>query len=98
MFLRVIPRALFTSMALFLLAIPTFAQSNEARPRAVMQTVDSELNCAPEELDRSSETQATAAITNPRPAPKPVINLSSTTKSADSAFLKFQPQLLSAID
>ena len=97
MFLRVIPRALFTSMALFLLAIPTFAQSSEARPRVITQTVDSELSCAPEELVKTPEIQTTA-ISDPKPAPKPVINLTSTTKSAGSGFLKFQPQLLAAID
>jgi len=97
MLLRAIPRALFTSLALFLLAIPAYAQSSEARPRVVNQTVDSDFSCAPEELANTTETTATS-ISSPKPALKSVINFTSTTKAADSAFLKFQPQLLTAID
>ena len=56
MYLRAIPRALVTALALFNLAIPAIAQSNEARPRVVTQTVD--LNETTEEL-----------VSTPAPAP-----------------------------
>jgi peptidoglycan endopeptidase LytE len=98
MVLRVIARALFVTVALSLFAIPAIAQSSEARPRVVTQTVDlNEATSAPEAL--VNVPQATAAsVTNPKPATKPVIDLDATTQPVVSGFLKFQPQLLAAID
>jgi cell wall-associated NlpC family hydrolase len=97
MFLRTIPRALFASLVFALLSIPALAQSNEARPRAVTQTVDlNEVSGAPEEMV-NTEAPNTVADT-PKPAPKAIINLAPSTKPAELSFMRFQPQLLAAID
>jgi peptidoglycan endopeptidase LytE len=98
MFLRVIPRALLITSALTLFAIPTFAQTSDARPRVVTQTVDAdEVSSVAEQAVNVAEP-ATSAVSNPKPAPKPLINLIPAIKPADSGFLKFNPQLLAAID
>jgi peptidoglycan endopeptidase LytE len=98
MFLRVIPRALFVILALTLFAIPALAQTSDARPRVVTQTVDADDLSTAAEPARSVAETTTTAVSNPKPAPKPVITLTPAIKPTDSGFLKFQPQLLAAID
>jgi peptidoglycan endopeptidase LytE len=56
-----------------------------------------EVTGASEELVNSPVSTATA-VANPQPVQKAIISVTPTAKPAESTFIKFQPQLLAAID
>ena len=91
------PRALCASLALVVLSTAAYAQT---RPRVTGQDADlNEVACSPDDF----AMVAAAAVSDSKPAweakPKPVIDLSSsTTMPASSGFLKFESQLMAAID
>src|SRR5574338_124663 len=92
---KLFPRALFASLALVLLSTSAFTQT---RPRETATGGDaSEVACSPEDF-----AMVAAAVSDSKPAweakPKPIIDLSSSTTPANSGFLKFESQLMAAID
>lgn len=94
-FRKLFPRALFASLALVLLSTSAFTQT---RPRETATGGDaSEVACSPEDF-----AMVAAAVSDSKPAweakPKPIIDLSSSTTPANSGFLKFESQLMAAID
>lgn len=90
------PRALCASLALVVLSTAAFAQT---RPRVTGQAGDvNEVACSPDDF-----ALVAAAVSDSKPTweakPKPVIDLSSsTTTPSSSGFLKFESQLMAAID
>ena len=90
------PRALFASLALVVLSTSAFAQT---RPRVTGQSNDvNEVACSPDD-----SALVAAAVSDSKPTweakPKPTIDLSSaTTTPSSSGFLKFESQLMAAID
>src|SRR6185369_2832609 len=91
------PRALCASLALVVLSTAAFAQT---RPRVTGQGGDAnEVACSPDD----SAMVVAAAVTDSKPRweakPKPTIDLSSSTPvPASSGFVKFESQLMAAID
>lgn len=91
------PRALCASLTLVVLATAAFAQT---RPRVTGQSGDAtEVACSPDDF----ALVAAAAVSDSKPAwetkSKPTIDLSSsTTTPASAGFLKFESQLMAAID
>ena len=96
-FKNLFPRALCASLALVVLSTAAFAQT---RPRVTGQGGDAnEVACSPDD----SAMVAAAAVTDSKPRwedkPKPTIDLSSSTPvPASSGFVKFESQLMTAID
>jgi cell wall-associated NlpC family hydrolase len=93
-FKKLFPRALFASLALVVLSTAAFAQT---RPRVTGPSGDAnEVACSPDDL-----AIAAAAVPDSKPTweakPKPTIDLSPSTPSG-TGFLKFESQLMSAID
>ena len=94
-FKKLFPRALFASLALVVLSTAAFAQT---RPRVTVPGGDvNEVSCSPDDV----AMMAAAAIPDSKPTweakPKPTIDLSPSTPSS-TGFLKFESQLMSAID
>ena len=94
-FKKLFPRALFASLALVVLSTSAFAQT---RPRVTVPGGDvNEVSCSPDDL----AMVAAAAVSDTKPTweakPKPTIDLSPSTPSS-AGFLKFESQLMSAID
>jgi cell wall-associated NlpC family hydrolase len=93
---KLFPRALFASLALVVLSTSVFAQT---RPRVTGQGGDAtEVACSPDD-----SALVAAAISDSKPRweakPKPAIDLSNpATTPSSTGFLKFESQLLAAID
>src|SRR6185369_7627272 len=95
-FKKVFPRVLFASLALVVLSTAALAQT---RPRVTVPGGDvNEVSCSPDDVAMMA---AAAAIPDSKPTweakPKPTIDLSPSTPSS-TGFLKFESQLMSAID
>jgi cell wall-associated NlpC family hydrolase len=95
-FKKLFPRALFASLALVALSTSAFAQT---RPRVTVPGGDvNEVSCSPDDLAMA----AAAAVSDSKPTweakPKPTIDLSPSTTPSSPGFLKFESQLMSAID
>ena len=93
-FKKLFPRALFASLALVVLSTAAFAQT---RPRVIAPGGDAnEVSCSPDDL-----ATVAAVVSDSKPTweakPKPTIDLSPSTPSG-AGFLKFESQLMSAID
>ncbi len=91
---KLFPRALFASLALVVLSTAAFAQT---RPRVTVPGGDAnEVACSPDDLAMA------AAVTDSKSAweakPKPTIDLSPSTAPSSTGFLKFESQLMAAID
>jgi len=94
-FKKLFPRALFASLALVALSTSAFAQT---RPRVTVPGGDvNEVSCSPDDL-----AMVAAAVSDSKPTweakPKPTIDLSPSTTPSNAGFLKFESQLMSAID
>jgi cell wall-associated NlpC family hydrolase len=92
---KLFPRALLACLALVVLSVSAFAQT---RPRVTAQGGDvNEVACSPEDV-----ALVAAAVSDSKPGweakPKPVIDLAPTTTPSSSGFLKFESQLMAAID
>jgi peptidoglycan endopeptidase LytE len=93
-FKKLFPRALFASLALVVLSTAAFAQT---RPRVTVPGGDvNEVSCSPDDV-----AMVATAVSDSKPTweakPKPTIDLSPSTPSG-AGFLKFESQLMSAID
>src|SRR5215213_3713976 len=93
--LKLFPRALVAGLAIVVLSTSAFAQT---RPRVTAQGGDvNEVACSPDDF-----ALVAAAVSESKPAwqakPKATIDLSSSTTPSNSGFLKFDSQLMSAID
>jgi cell wall-associated NlpC family hydrolase len=93
-FKKLFPRALFASLALVVLSTSAFAQT---RPRVTVPGgVVNEASSSPDDL-----AMVAAAVSDSKPnweaKPKPTIDLSPSIPSS-TGFLKFESQLMSAID
>jgi cell wall-associated NlpC family hydrolase len=94
-FKKLFPRALFASLALVIFSVSAFAQ---ARPRVTVPGGDmNEVACSPDDF-----AMMAAAVSESKPTweakPKPTIDLSPSTTSSSAGFLKFESQLMAAID
>lgn len=94
-FKKLFPRALFASLALVALSTSAFAQ---IRPRVTAPGGDvNEVSCSPDDV-----ATVAAAVSDSKPSweakPKPTIDLSPSTTPSSAGFLKFESQLMSAID
>lgn len=92
---KLFPRALFASLALVILSVSAFAQT---RPRVTVPGGDvNEIACSPDDF-----AMMAAAVSDSKPAweakPKPTIDLSPSTTPSSAGFLKFESQLMAAID
>ena len=92
---KLFPRALFASLALVVLSTSVFAQT---RPRVTAQGGDvNEVSCSPEDF-----ALVAAAVSDSKPTweakPKPTIDLSPSPAPSNSGFLKYESQLMAAID
>lgn len=89
-------RVVVVCLALGICAISAVSQT---RPRPSISIGDAnEVSCSPDDF----VVLATAPVTESKPAweakPKPTIDLSPTSGSTSTGFIKFQPLLLAAID
>ena len=92
---KLFPRSLCASLALVVLSTAAFAQT---RPRVTGQSGDvNEVACSPDDL-----AMVATVVTDSKPTweakPKPTIDLSPSTTPASAGFLKFESQLMAAID
>src|SRR5262245_20450966 len=92
---KLFTRALFASLALVLLSTAAFAQT---RPRVITPSGDvNEVACSPDD-----SAMVAAAVPDSKPVweakPKPTIDLSTSTTPSSAGFLKFESQLMAAID
>ena len=93
-FKKLFPRALFASLALVVLSTAAFAQT---RPRVIAPGGDAnEVSCSPDDLATVAAVVSESKSTW-EAKPKPTIDLSPSTPSS-AGFLKFESQLMSAID
>jgi len=95
-FKKLFPRALFASLALVVLTTSAFAQT---RPRVTVPSGDvNEVACSPDDF----AAVAAAAVSDSKPTweakPKPTIDLSPTTTPSSAGFIKYESQLMAAID
>jgi len=93
---KLFPRALFASLALVVLSTAAFAQT---RPRVTGQSNDAtEVACSPDDV----ALVAAAAVADSKPTweakSKPAIDLSNPVAGSTAGFLKFESQLMAAID
>ncbi|HYV11549.1 MAG TPA: C40 family peptidase [Pyrinomonadaceae bacterium] len=93
---KLFPRSLCASLALVVLSTAAFAQT---RPRVTGSSSDvNEVACSPDDF----AMMAAAVVTDSKPTweakPKPTIDLSPSTAPSSSGFLKFESQLMAAID
>ncbi|HKG60702.1 MAG TPA: C40 family peptidase [Pyrinomonadaceae bacterium] len=94
-FKKLFPRALFAGLALVILSVSAFAQT---RPRVTVPSGDvNEVSCSPDDF-----AMVAIAVSDSKPAweakPKPTIDLSSAPAPSSTGFLKYESQLMSAID
>jgi len=94
-FQKLFPRVLIASLALAILSSSTFAQT---RPRVTVANNEAnEVSCSPDDSIALS-----ADVADSKPAwdskPKPTIDVAPSIGVSNSAFLKFEPLLLTAID
>lgn len=92
---KLFPRALCASLALVILSTSAFAQT---RPRVTVPDGDvNDVSCSPDDF----AMVGAAAVSDSKPAweakPKPTIDLSPSIPST-TGFLKFESQLMAAID
>jgi peptidoglycan endopeptidase LytE len=92
---KLFPRVLFASLALVVLSTSAFTQT---RPRVTGQGGDvNEVACSPDDF-----AAVAAAVSDSKPRweakPKPTIELSTPTTGSSTGFLKFESQLMAAID
>jgi peptidoglycan endopeptidase LytE len=95
-FIKLFPRVLIASLALAILSTASFAQT---RPRVTVANNDAnEASCSPDD----AVVLSTAVVADSKPVweakPKPTIDVTPSTNVSYSAFLKFQPLLLTAIN
>ena len=93
---KLFPRVLFASLALAVLTTPAFTQT---RSRVTAPGGDAnEVSCSPDDLSLMAAT----AYADSKPAweakPKPTIELAPPVTSPNSGFLKYESQLMAAID
>ncbi|HEY0762711.1 MAG TPA: C40 family peptidase [Pyrinomonadaceae bacterium] len=92
---KLFPRVLFATLALSILSVSAFAQT---RPRVANGGDVNEVSCSPDEF----AVLATAAASETKPVweakPKPTIDLAPSPSSSNSGFMKYEPQLMAAID
>lgn len=94
-FKKLFPRALFAGLALVVLFTSAFAQT---RPRVTVPSGDvNEVACSPDDF-----AMVAAAVSDSKPTweakPKPTIDLSPSTTPSSTGFLKYESQLMAAID
>lgn len=94
-FKKLFPRALFASLALVVLSVSAFAQT---RPRVTVPGGDvNEVACSPDDF-----AMVATAVSDSKPTweakPKPTIDLSPSTTPSSAGFLKYESQLMAAID
>jgi peptidoglycan endopeptidase LytE len=94
-FEKLFPRALFAGLALVVFSVSAFAQT---RPRVTVPSGDvNEVSCSPDDF-----AMVAVAVSDSKPTweskPKPTIDLSPSTAPSSTGFLKFESQLMSAID
>ena len=90
------PRVVLASLAITVLSTSAFSQT---RPRVTVPSGDvNEVSCSPDDL----AVVVPAAVSDSKPAweakPKPTIDLAPSIGSSSSGFIKFEPQLMAAID
>ena len=95
-FIKLFPRVLIASLALAILSTASFAQT---RPRVTVANNDAnEASCSPDD----AVVLSAAVVADSKPVweakPKPTIDVTPSTNASYSAFLKFQPLLLTAIN
>jgi cell wall-associated NlpC family hydrolase len=93
-FRKLFPRVLVAFLALAIWSTAAFAQS---RPRVTVPSGDiNEVTCSPDEL------AVLAPVADSKPVwetkPKPTIDLAPTSSPSTTGFIKFEPQLMAAID
>src|ERR1051326_8774746 len=92
---KLFPRSLCAGLALVVLSTAVFAQT---RPRVTGSSDVNEVACSPDDF----AMMAAAVVTDSKPTweakPKPTIDLSPSTAPSSSGFLKFESQLMAAID
>ena len=94
-FKKLFPRALFAGLALVVFSVSAFAQT---RPRVTVPSGDvNEVSCSPDDF-----AMVATAVSDSKPTweakPKPVIDLSPSTAPSSTGFLKYESQLMVAID
>src|ERR1041385_8351130 len=95
-FRKLFPRVLIASLALATLSTSTFAQT---RPRVTVANNDaSEVSASPDAAVVVPAAVVTAAKPSWDAKPKPTIDVTPTIGVSYSAFFKFQPLLIAAID
>src|ERR1043166_5856454 len=92
---KLFPRVLIAGLALAFLSTSTFAQT---RPRVTAANNEpNEVSCSPDD-----SVVLSAAVADSKPVweakPKPPIDLAPSIATPSSAFLKFEPLLMAAID
>lgn len=94
---KLFPRFVLASLALTLLSTSVFAQTRQ-RVAAPNGSDPNEVACSPDDLS----VVAAAALPESKPVweakPKPTIDVEPTIGTSSSGFLKFEPQLMAAID
>lgn len=93
---KLFPRVLIASLALVIFSVSALAQT---RPRVTVPGGDvNEVSCAPDDF----VVAPVALVADSKPAwehkPKPTIDLAPSIGSSSSGFLKFESQLMAAID
>jgi peptidoglycan endopeptidase LytE len=92
---KLFPRVLIAGLALAILSTSTFAQT---RPRVTTPNDANEVSCSPDD----PVVLSAAVVANTKPAweakPKPTIDVAPSVGVTNTAFLKFEPLLLAAID
>jgi len=93
---KLFPRVVFASLALAIFSTATFAQT---RPRVTVASNEAnEVSCSPDD----PVTLSAAVVADSKPVwdskPKPTIDVAPSIGISTSAFLKFEPLLLTAID
>ena len=93
-FRKLFPRVLVAFLALAIWSTATFAQS---RPRVTAPSGDvNDVTCSPDELAVLAPVAASKPVWENKP--KPTIDLAPTTSPSATGFIKFEPQLMAAID
>jgi len=93
---KLFPRVLIAGLALAFLSTSTFAQT---RPRVTVANNDpNEVSCSPDD----TVVLSAAVVSDSKPVweakPKPTIDVAPSVGVSSSAFLKFEPLLMAAID
>ena len=96
MLLKLFPRVVIAGLAVAIFSVSAFAQN---RPRVTGPNNDPvEVSCSPDDF----AMEPVAVVSDSKPAweakPKPTIDLAPVIGPSNSGFLKFESQLMSAID